>query len=336
MLPAGKEWGAKVAFRPTAGREDAEAVRADEARAVGAHQREQLLLAADALDPGLGEPGRDHAEGARPLPQRRLCLGEHGGAGNAEDRQVDVAGDVRDRRVGLHAGDGAGLRVDRVGDPGEVGVEDVAEELPADRAASRRSADHGDRSRGEEGCERRRDGDVVALVDGGSVGLRRLDCEANLGRAALEPPRDREPRVREDAQHRAVVRHHLGDELGDPGVRGRFGELLEQARADSAPLQLVRDRERDLGGRRVAQPDEARERDDALASAVARQRPDQRAALLPVGVEEGLDGRGRERGKAVEAPVDALLARARRRTRAPRPGRPHAAGAGVACSRPEG
>ena len=62
--PGGSARGAKVAFRRGAGDGDAEAVRADQPRAVRAHEREQLLLALAALGAGLGEAGRDHAERA--------------------------------------------------------------------------------------------------------------------------------------------------------------------------------------------------------------------------------------------------------------------------------
>ena len=71
MFPAGKVCGAKVAFSPGPADEDAEAVRADQPRAVGAHPREQLVLPALALDPRLGEAGRDHAERLRAPLERR-------------------------------------------------------------------------------------------------------------------------------------------------------------------------------------------------------------------------------------------------------------------------
>ena len=129
------------------------------------------------------------------------------------------------------------------------------------------------------------------------------------GPRSCRPPVAARPRTRRRRrpQHGAVVRHHLGDELRDACVRGRLGELLEQARADPSTLQVVRYREGDLGRGRVAQPDEVRERDDALPLAGQRQGPDQRATLFPVRVEKRLDrGRG-QRGEAVEAPVDASL-----------------------------
>ena len=60
---------------------------------------------------------------------------------------------------------GVALEVDGVHDAVEAGLEDVAEELAADGAASRRCAYDGDRPRREEGLERRDDGDVVPFVD---------------------------------------------------------------------------------------------------------------------------------------------------------------------------
>jgi hypothetical protein len=95
-------------------------------------------------------------------------------------------------------------------------------------------------------------------------------------------------------------------------------------------LQLVRDRERDLGTRRVAQPREARERDDVFLLAAAAERADQRAMVLPVGVEKRLDSRRRQRRKAVKAPVDTLLGQA------PEKGED---GVGIAClgrAKPQG
>ena len=122
---------------------------------------------------------------------------------------------------------------------------------------------------------------------------------------AFAGARDREARVAEDVEHRGVVVQHLRDELLDPGLRGPGRELLEQARPDSAPLELVADGEGDLRGARVAQPDPVRDGHDA-----AVERPEQRAPLLPVGREQRLDELRPERGKAVEAEVAAVLGQA--------------------------
>ena len=71
-----------------------------------------------------------------------------------------------------------------------------------------------------------------------------------------------------------------------PGLGGERGELLEQAGADPASLQLVRDGERGLRGSRVAQAVVLADRDDPLVAAGAGERADEHAALPPVGLEE--------------------------------------------------
>src|SRR4029077_2449524 len=108
---------------------------------MGAYSSEQLLLPPNTVGPGLGETGRDHTERLRSPFHRRLCLREDGITWNAEDCEVYDFWNVRDRRICLHAGDGWCIRVDRVGHALEARVEDVAEELTADRPAARRGAD---------------------------------------------------------------------------------------------------------------------------------------------------------------------------------------------------
>ena len=121
MRPAGSARGANVAFSPRDGHGDAEAVRPDEPRAVGAHEREQPLLAGAALRAELGEPGGDHAERAHSVAERRRGRIEHLLAGEADDGEVDEVGDLVDRAVGANAGDGLALEVHRVGGAREVG-----------------------------------------------------------------------------------------------------------------------------------------------------------------------------------------------------------------------
>ena len=116
MLPAGKLCGAKVAFRPGPAekipRQFGPISRAPCARTRASSWSWRRMPSM----PVSAKPGGDHAEGARALRHRRLGLGEHRVAGDAEHGQVDDVGDVGDRRVGLHAGDRRGLRVHRVGD----------------------------------------------------------------------------------------------------------------------------------------------------------------------------------------------------------------------------
>ena len=188
----------------------------------------------------------------------------------------------------------------------EVAGHDVAEQLPADRAPPRRGAHHGHAGRREERRQRRGDGQVIAAVDALEVAGGRLDRHRDLGDAALVLALDREARALEDAEHRAVVGQHLREEAAHPHVPGLPRELLEQPRADALALQLVGDRERDLGAGRVAQPYVAAERDDPLPRLVG-DRARQRAALEPVGIQHRLDEPRRRLREAVEAQVAALV-----------------------------
>ena len=206
IRPAGKARGAKVALRPTAAVAIPRQFGPDEARAVGAHERQQLLLARDALGPGLGEARRDDAERARPRAQRFLGGGEHELAGKADHAEVDRIADLLERAVGAHAGDGLTGAVDGIGGAGEPAREDVAEQLAADRPAPRRGADHGDRARLEERAQRRGHRDVVALVDSRAVALGRLDREPHLDDAAVERARRHEAGVLEHGEHACCSR----------------------------------------------------------------------------------------------------------------------------------
>ncbi len=69
---------------PVRGGRDAEAIRADEAAAVRAHEVQQRCLPAGALRADLGEAGRDHAERAH-----ARCEGVSGGGENRPRRHAD-------------------------------------------------------------------------------------------------------------------------------------------------------------------------------------------------------------------------------------------------------
>jgi hypothetical protein len=122
---------------------------------------------------------------------------------------------------------------------------------------------------------------VVALVDTLPIALRRCDREADFELTVFKLSGHLEAGALENAEHRPVLRHHLCDEALDALLRREHGEPLEQAGPDPAPLELVRDRERSLGGTLVAEPHVLGDRDDAIVELT-----DQDAAVLPVGVEE--------------------------------------------------
>ena len=195
---------------------------------------------------------------------------EHVAARNADHGEIDGIGDLLDRAIGAYSGDRFSRAVHGVRRAYEVGGDDVAKELAADDAASLRRADHGDAGWGEERTERRRDGDVVALLDPRAELLGRCDREPNLDLAALERARHLEAGVSEDAEHGRVLGQHVGDEALDADVCRARCEPFEQPRRSSAPLQIVRDGECDLRSRRVTQARVLRRRDDALVSLLHR------------------------------------------------------------------
>jgi hypothetical protein len=284
---------------------DPEAVRPDQAGAVRADERDEPLLPLGALAPDLGEPGGDDDERADAAAERVLRRVEDGGARHGDHGQVDRVGDLGDGPVRAHAGHGAPLGVDREGGAREVALKHVAEELAADRPPARRGADDGDALRLEEGAQRGDDGDVVALGHAllEALGLRdrELDLDDTAGEVALQL----EAGALEDAEHRPVPGEHLGDEPLDPDRRRALGELLQEARADAAALLVVRDGERRLGERGIAQADVVADRDDPLPLPV-RERADERAAVDPVRLEQRLHEQRPHARQAVEAAAQAL------------------------------
>ena len=68
--------------------------------------------------------------------------------------------------------------------------------------------------------------------------------------AVVDVLADLVPGLPEHRDHPAVLRQHLGGEPADPALARRRGEVLEQHRAQPAPVVGVGDVERDLGRRR--------------------------------------------------------------------------------------
>jgi len=128
--------------------------------------------------------------------------------------------------------------------------------------------------------------------------------EADLDLAATEVTRDVEAGVGEDAEHGAIPREDFRDEALDTGCTGAYRQLLQKACADAATLQLVGDREGDLGDGRVTQSSELGDGDDTLGRPVTDD-ADKRAAV--VGLRQQVrDERDVDTRAAVEARVEAL------------------------------
>ena len=115
------------------GVDHAEAVGADQPQAVGPGQPDQLALPLAALLAGLGEAAGDDDQAVDALGGAVEHDVLHRLGGYGDDRHVDVAGDVADRRVRRHAGDRVGRGVHDVHPSGEVAEHEVAHQRVADR-----------------------------------------------------------------------------------------------------------------------------------------------------------------------------------------------------------
>ena len=234
-------------------RRDAEAVRPDEARAVRANEREQLVLPrALPRAPVSAKPAEMTQSAFTPVEAPTRAASSTCSPGTQMTARSTRPGTSSIVRIPGHAADRLGTAVDRVRGSGEVGGQDVAEELAADRAATRRRADDRDRARREERPQRCRDRDVVALV--AALAARRGgDASTTSMTPSWSSRGGLEPGVVEDPEHRAVLGSTSATNSSMPRRRLRR-EALEQAGADAVAVQLVGDRERDLGAGRVAKP----------------------------------------------------------------------------------
>ena len=126
-----------------------------------------------------------------------------------------------------------------------------------------------------------------------STAARYSSVGAMLSRTSVVPPSSR----REIAKPASAKTRSIGWFSGStsatkveiPSAAAEAASCSSRRVPTPVTLQRVGDRERDLGARRIAQPDVVRERHDLLALAVDRHRPDQSAAVVPIGVEERLD-----------------------------------------------
>ena len=290
----------------------------DQPAAVRPHQLEEAVLPRSTLAPDLREPGRDDHERLDACLEGLLDRFEHGARRQRDDRDVDLVGNLGNRAVRPHTRDGLSVSVHGVRSARKVSGEDVPEQLAADRASSPGGADHGHAPWLEERAERRGHGGVVALLDSLAIPLGRSDRELHLELAALELARQLEADRLEDAEHVAVLRHHLRDEALDPDPRRTVGQPLEETRPDSAPLVGIGDREGGLRDRRIAKPHVARDGDDLLAVRPCSARPAACHARSSPARAEAPRAAARAKGSRGSGDIGSAR-RASRRTREARP-----------------
>ncbi len=181
------------------GHGEPEAVRAEQAGAVGANERQQPLLSLGALAAHLGEAGGQHAEGPRPPLERLAGNLEHRVRRHADHGQIDGLGQLGGGADRADAAHSRSRSVHGVGAPGEAALDEVAEHRSPDRALPCRRTDHGDALGPEERLERGDDGLVVAAVDVLAVALGRHDREQRprpIRPRASASRRSRHPRRR--------------------------------------------------------------------------------------------------------------------------------------------
>ena len=130
----------------------------------------------------------------------------------------------------------------------------VREHCLADIPWGCRGADDGNRGGRENRPQRRDCANMVALADPLPHRLGRSDIERYGDLTERAAASDDESCVFEDVQHRLVGDDHLGVEAMDASLGRNRRELLEHPHPNAMPLEIVRDRQRDLSHPLLAQP----------------------------------------------------------------------------------
>ena len=145
--------------------DDAEAVGPDQSHTALAADLEQLALKLGSLRSHLGEPGRDHDHGRDP-PARTLPDDvDHGRRRDGDHREVDRSRDLTDAAVGPHRLHDVGFPVHGIGGAFEARIEEVVEDLAADRVPLPRRPDDGDGPRRDEVAHRGGGGASISILE---------------------------------------------------------------------------------------------------------------------------------------------------------------------------
>ncbi len=129
------------------------AVRSHHPQARGAHllpERRFFLLP---RLPRLLVAGGDHHQPLRAARHRVVHDSRDRRARHHDHRQIDRLGQIAQAPVGTDRMDGRRVRVDRIDRAGEAELDQVVQDLTADRLLLARGADDGDRPRPEDGVE---------------------------------------------------------------------------------------------------------------------------------------------------------------------------------------
>ena len=227
------------------GHDDAEAVRPDQPHAVLAADGQQVTACR-------AQAGSHHREGPDPVATAlRRHLG-HRGRRHRDHRQVQLPGQVVNRRHARRPLHGLGMRIHRIDRPGEAARHDVAQDGPAGGAAASARAHHGDRPRLQQRAQARHIRPAFPARHGLQVTAQPVSIfaagqgEGQLDRVPGYPPLRRQAGVREHPQHRRVLRQRLRGEGPQAALPCLPDQMLEQQAGDTAAVHVIRDSERHL------------------------------------------------------------------------------------------
>jgi hypothetical protein len=126
-------------------------------------------------------------------------------------------------------------------------IEQVVEELAADRRGIAGGADHGDRPRSQERPHRIDGGLRLPVLEVRDRRVGEQDRELDLDRSRGGPDRHGETAGPEDVDHLVVLGQHLRYEGRDAVPSGLLRHLTEEDRSHPLALELIGRREAHLG-----------------------------------------------------------------------------------------
>ena len=208
---------------------------------------QQLLLQLLSGLTRLGESGRHDQHAADAVLGTLADHARDFGCRNRDHREVDVARDFGEAGVQVALDLGVRGAVHRVQVTGETTGAQVFVQVAAGGLTVAGHPDHDDAARVQQCADARGFGSLLPCDPDGFTGVRGLDRERERDDAVVEVVFDAEPGIDEDAHHLAVLRQDVGGELLHPGLTGDGRHVFQQHRPDTAPLEMIRDVEGDLG-----------------------------------------------------------------------------------------
>ena len=226
--------------------------------------------------------------------------------GCGDDGQVDRSRGVGHGAVGGNAGDLIDDRVHGVERTREPAVLQVSHDQLAHRVLTTAHTDDDDLGRVEQSLYRSRLEGMLTSLHHGGFGIGRRDVELEADHALFELLTHPKSGLSESADHTLVGRQHIRHELGDLPFPRRRCEMLQEHRPEAFALEIVTDRESDLGAVIVdlvvaADPDDLPRpgRDESHALVVVDTSEAINVGVAEFGVrgeESEVDGLWRQRG----------------------------------------